>query len=239
LAAILCGAAYFIFNQGLVSLGILLLLTLATRFRPGTRDFGKFVEILFLFLLISFIINDLGIAYPYSLIIVLTGLVVLIFYEGPEWARLFFAPGQTAALFKQALVIAGLFVVLFGVWIYYRAPSINNPVPTDWPFDAIIIVGLGFSFYKAVVEEMIFRSFIYQRAQTAAGGIMAIPIQGVFYGLMQHRVGVPAGVEGVVLGSALGMALAYLVHRTGSVYLAMFVQFLVTLGIFCTLAFIG
>ncbi len=232
-------AGYFVLQEGIWVLAGLFLITLLTRFRSRTQNLGKFVEILFVFFIIFFIINDLGISYPYSLIIILTGLVGLIFYAGPEWSKLFFAPGETKSYFKLSLMIAAACVAVFSILVYFRNADITNPVPTEWPFDALIIAGIGFAFYKAVVEEMIFRSFIFERAQSAAGPTMAIPIQGTFYGLMFYRTGTPAGIEGALFGSLLGLSLGYLVHKTKSIYLSMLVQFLVTFGIFCALAIVG
>ncbi|MFQ5824513.1 MAG: CPBP family intramembrane glutamic endopeptidase [bacterium] len=239
LTATVTGIGYFVFGQGLWVMLVLLLLTLFTRFNRKTQTFGKFVEILFLFCLILFFINQLGIYYPYSLIIVLTCLVILIFFEGPEWRQLYFLPGDTKNYFKLSLTISIVAVLLYVLWIYFKSSSIPNPVPLHWPIDSLIILGIGFAIYLSIIEETIFRSFIFQRAKVVAGTNWAIPIQGIFYGLMHYRTGVPNGLEGIILGGLFGMGLGYLVKKTSSIYLSMSVHFIVTLVIFVELSILS
>lgn len=215
------------------------LLIIFTRFNPKTKEFGKYSEILFVFCLISFIINTLGINYPESLIIIWTFLILLIFYEGPEWSKLFFGFGETKIYFKLALLIAAVSSLVFGTLIFFRISTIENPIPLDWPTDVLIVLGLGFAFYLAIMEETIFRSFIFERAQGAAGSDYAVVIQGIFYGLMYYKTGVPGGIEGTVLGSLFGIALGYLVKKSGSIYLPMMVNVIVTFIIFLELLFLG
>ena len=217
----------------------LFLLVLFTRFNLKTKALGRFSEILFVFCLISFIINTLGINYPESLIIIWTFLIILIFYEGPEWSKLFFGFGETKTYFKLALLIAAVSSLVFGTLVFVRISTIENPIPLDWPTDALIVLGLGFAFYLAIMEETIFRSFIFERTQQAAGSTYAVPIQGAFYGLMYYKTGVPSGVGGVIFGSLFGMALGYLVKKSGSIYLSMMVNVIVTFIIFLELLFLG
>ncbi|MFQ6112555.1 MAG: type II CAAX prenyl endopeptidase Rce1 family protein [bacterium] len=233
------GIAYFVFGQGLWVISGLAFLTLLTRFNKKTRAFGKFVELLFIFCFISFLINQFGIYYPYSLIIVLTFAVILIFFEGPEWSQLYFLKGNSKNYLKLSLGFATFVVFLYLLWIYFKRSSIPNPVPLHWPIDTLIILGIGFAIYLSMTEEIIFRSFIFERAKTVAGANWAIPIQGTFYGLMHYRSGVPNGLEGVLLGGLFGMGLGYLVKKTSSIYLSIFVHFIVTLLVFVELSILS
>lgn len=239
--ATISGVCYFVLDAVYLALIGLFVATVITRFNFKTRNFGKFVEILFLFYLISYVIEGFGIKYPGSLIIVLTFLVTLIFFEGPEWSKLFFSVGQTKTYFKTALLFAAITLMVFGVAIYFDFSHIRNPVPVGAPFDALVIMGIGFAFYLPVMEEVIFRSFIYERATAATddGGQSAIFVQGILYGLMAYTVGVPSGLIGLVLGGLFGIGLGYLVNKSGSIYLSIFVHFVVTLGTFLELAILG
>lgn len=234
--AVVTGIGYFVFGQGIWVMSGLLLLTLLTRFNKRTQAFGKLVEILFIFCLISFLINQFGIYYPYSLIIVLTFLVILIFLEGPQWSQLYFLPGKSKNYFRLSMSFTAAIGLLYFLWIYFKSSSIQNPVPVHWPIDTLIVLGFGFAIYLSIVEEIIFRSFIFERAKAVAGTNWAIPIQGSFYGLMHYRSGVPNGFEGVILGGLFGMGLGYLVKKTSSIYLSMFVHFIVTLLVFVELS---
>ncbi|MCH8872733.1 CPBP family intramembrane metalloprotease [candidate division KSB1 bacterium] len=139
----------------------------------------------------------------------------------------------------MALLIAAVSSLVFGTLVFVRISTIENPIPLDWPTDALIVLGLGFAFYLAIMEETIFRSFIFERTQQAAGSTYAVPIQGAFYGLMYYKTGVPSGVGGVIFGSLFGMALGYLVKKSGSIYLSMMVNVIVTFIIFLELLFLG
>ncbi len=233
------GVLYFVSGAGPWLLLALLIITLITRFSGRTKNIGKLIEILFIFYLITFGIYNLGIDYPYSLIFVLTVLVVLIFYEGPEWSALYFAPGKTGSYFRWSVGFILANLVMFGAAIYIRYPNLKNPVPANWPLDVVLLTGIGFAFYRAVVEETIFRSFIYQRANSAIGGLGAIATQGILYGCMLYRFGVPSGVEGFILGSFFGMGSGYLVYKSESILLSLFLQFVVTLGVFIELIVLG
>lgn len=217
----------------------LFLIILFTRFKKSTKSFSKFIEILFIFYLISIVIRILGIDYPESLIIVLSILVILIFLEGPEWSRLFFHPGQTKAHFKLSLFFTLGSLLAYGIFIYFRKTEIRNPVPLGWPIDTLIIIGFGLAIFLAIIEEILFRSFIFERMASATNVKIAIPLQGLFYGFLQYRIGIPNGNEGIIFGSLFGMGLAYLVYKTNSIYLSMLVHFMVTLGIFWELTILG
>lgn len=233
------GITFFIITEGLLALAGLFALTLLTRFRENYKEMGKFIEMLFIFCLISTVINELGIPYPYSLIIVLTVLVVLIFYEGPEWGRLFFGFGKTAKYFKRTLAFAFITSIIFAGTIFLYQNSIENPVPISWPIDVLILLGIGFALYLAIMEEMIFRSFLLQRAESAVGFDVAIVAQGIFFALMYYRSGVPGDVVGAILGMLFGLGLGYLVKKTESIYPAILVHFIVTFVIFIELTILG
>jgi membrane protease YdiL (CAAX protease family) len=239
IVAAFTGIGYFILGLGLWVILGLLLLTLLTRFNRKTQAFGKFVEILFAFSLVSFLINQFGIHYPYSLIIVLTFLVILIVFEGPQWSELYFLSGDTKNHLKLSLGISVVLGLLFVLWIYFKRSTILNPVPRNWPIDTLIILGIGFAIYMSITEEIIFRSFIFERVKAVVGANWAILIQGTFYGLMYYRVGVPSGVEGIIFGGLFGIGLGYLVKKTSSIYLSMLVHFIVTLLVFVELSIIS
>jgi len=152
------GITFFILTEGLLTLAGLLALTLMTRFTTNYKETGKFIEMLFIFCLVSTAIHELGIPYPYSLIIVLTVLVVLIFYEGPEWSRLYFGFGKTHKYFKFTLAFAFVVSLIFAGAVFFYQNSIENPIPLSWPLDVLVLLGIGFALYLAIMEEMIFRS---------------------------------------------------------------------------------
>lgn len=240
LISVASGITFFIITESLISLVGLFILTVLTRFRGNYTEVGRFIEMLFVFCLISTAINELGIYYPYSLILVLALLIVMIFYEGPEWGNLYFGPGKMKAYFKHTLLLALIGSLVFGGVIYLERMSIQNPVPLFLPLDALIVLGVGFALYLAIMEEIIFRSFLFQRAESAVGSVhVAILAQAGFYGLMYFRSGVPGSIEGIVLGTLFGIGLGYLVKKSESIYPAILVHFVVTFVIFVELTILG
>jgi hypothetical protein len=205
---------------------------LMTRFRSETSAIGKLFFMLLIFTAASLTLNEFGIHYPYSLILVLALLVVLIFYEGPEWSKLYFGSGDTGRTFKFALLVTLIGVSIFCGWTWFRRTSVPNPIPTGWPIDALLVLGLGFAIYVGIVEEIIFRSFILQRARDAVGDGAGLLLQACFYGLLHFRAGIPGGLEGAVLGTIWGLLLGLLVRKSGSIYLSMLAQTVVTLALY-------
>ncbi len=233
------GLLFFVVGEPYWVLGGLLVLTALTRFRSKTAALGKFLEILLVFYLIWYALESFGAVYPGSLIVILTLMVVLIFFEGPEWGQLFFLPGKTSEYIRPAFALALLFLAVFGVAIYLNADRFANPVPLRAPVDTLIIMGVGFAFYLPAMEEMMFRSFLLERAQTAASAPVAVLAQALLYGFMSYKVGVPPGALGGALGFIFGLALGGLVYKSQSLYPSMLCHFVVTLGMFFELAVIG
>jgi len=239
LLAFCSGLGYFVLELGYAVLGGLFVVTIFTRFSQRWRNVGKFAEMLLVYCGLSTLMNELGIAYPYSLVLILTGLMALIFYEGPEWSALYFGFGKTPSYFKMSLGAGIAMGALFGVWLYTDAAAIRNPVPAGWPLDVLVLMAVGFAFYIAIMEEIIFRSFLLERATAAAGKDAAIISQAMFYGMIFYRIPVSGSVAGVVVGTVLGLLMGWLVRKTDSIYLAVFVHFVVALIVFVELALLG
>ncbi len=236
---LISGFAYFVLGQGYWALAFLAVFTLVTRFTKDYSNLGMATQALFVFCGISIGINEVGINYPYSLVIILTGLICLIFFEGPEWGLFRLGFGKTHLFFKLSMALAVLFSLVICGYVYWNYGNIDNPVPLEWPIDAILILGLGFALFMAIMNEMIFRSFLFQRIEAAAGSGVANLLQAMFFGFMWYKVPVTNGVPGILLGGTFGFALGYLAQKSGSIYLSMFVHFLVIFILFIELTLLG
>lgn len=239
LAVLISGFAYFVLGQGYWALAFLAVFTLATRFTKEYSNVGMAAQALLVFCGISIAINEVGINYPYSLVIILTGLIGLIFFEGPEWGLFRLGFGKTHLFFRLSLVFSVLLSIVICGAVYWNYGNVDNPVPLDWPIDAVLILGLGFALYMAIMNEMIFRSVLFQRIQTAASAGVANFLQALFFGFMWYKVPVTNGVPGILLGTTFGLALGYLTQKSGSIYLAMFVHFVVIFILFIELTLLG
>ncbi len=233
------GLLFFPLRQPYPAFGLLGVLLLATRFRRPTADLGKFVEILLAFCLIWYGIESFWVTYPGSLIIIVTVMVGLIFYEGPEWGELFFGAGQMRAQVKTAVVLAAGGLIVLGGAAYAVRGRLENPVPAGAPLDVLFVLGLGLALYLPLMEESIFRSFVYQRATATSRPATGILAQALLYGFMSYAVAVPSGLLGGVLGFLLALALGFLVYKSQSIYPAVLCRAMITLGLFMELAILG
>ncbi len=220
-------------------LAVLLVIAVATRLVRPAVAFGRLATMLFVFAALLRLMSSVGIAYPGALILVMTGLVSLIFFEGPEWSDLYFFKGKTGAHGRLALAGAIVMSLMFGVWIWLRQDTYTNPVALALPVDALIVVAVGFALYVAIVEESIFRSFILERVERAADGTTAVVAQGLLYGMMYSAMPLMNGPDGMLMGTVYGIFLGYLVKKSDSIYLSLFVHFVVSLVTFVELAILG
>jgi len=225
--------AYFIFGQTLWSvcgLGILALVGMA---KQNLRQPFGFAIVLFAFLLLNFLIGQLGIYYPYTNILVLAGMLGLFFFTGLPWSGLFFLPGKSRKWLRPALVFGALLgaIILVVVRLVPAALPVN-PVPREWPLDVLIVIALGYATFSALMEETIFRSLMVAFAAPHFSLPVAMVAQGLVFGLLHFRAGVPVGLPGIFLGSAWGLAAGWLVLKAESIYPAYVMHFILVLIVF-------
>lgn len=236
----LAGVGFFVFGFTLQIAAGLVLLALLLRWRPTTRRLGQYVELLAVFTVVSFVLTEFGIHYPYSYILILTAMMPVALLEGPWSETLLYMPGLTARFARPALIYGVLgSLALSLLLILYRPAVADNPVPAGWPVDALVILGLGFAVYVALFEETIFRSMLFARAEAAAGTTSAVFFQALFYGFLHYRSGIPKGWLGVAVMCALAIGLGWLVRTTRSVYLPILVRFLTALSVYITLLWLS
>jgi membrane protease YdiL (CAAX protease family) len=235
-------AAYFIFGQPLwatVGLGGLALVGFLL---PSWRGETGLIRVLFVFCLLTFVINELGITYPYSNIFVLTGLLGLFFLSGLSWKGLYFNPGQTRQWTSRALLMGLIFAAVVWaifVWRPKNFPSLGaNPVPAGWPVDVLMVLGVGYATFSAVVEETIFRSLVVAFARSHLSPPAAMVAQGVLFAAMHYRVGFPSSTGGAVLALIWGVLAGWLVLKADSIYPAYVMHFVIVLALFMGLIFL-
>jgi len=230
--------AYFIFGKTLWAVCGVGILALVGFFKQNLRKpFGLSI-VLFVFLLLNFLIDQLGIHYPYTNILVLAGLLGLFFLTELQWSGLFFLPGKSGQWMRRALTLG----LLLGAMILFAArfvPSAMpvNPVPKEWPIDVVIVIALGYAVFSALMEETIFRSLIVAFAALHFSLPVAMVMQAIVFGLMHFRVGVPVGLPGIFLGSVWGLAAGWLVLKAESIYPAYVMHFVLVLVVFIGLTF--
>lgn len=235
-------AAYFVFAQPLWAIAGLGILTLLGLILPSWRAATGWARVVFVFCLLMFIINELGIAYPYSNIFVLTGLIGLFFLSGESWKGLYFGPGQTRQWTKRAFVIglgfAAVVLMLFAFLPKNLQALGANPVPANWPVDVLIVVAIGYAAFSTLMEETIFRSVMMAFSRSHLSPSMAVVAQGFVFGAMHYRAGFPSNAGGAILSLIWGLLAGWLVLKSESIYPAYVMHFVVVLTFFIGLIFL-
>jgi len=231
--------AYFVLGQPLwatVGLGILALFGFIF---PSWRAAMGLSRVVFIFCLLTFIINELGIAYPYSNIFVLTGLLGLFFLSGESWKGLYFGPGQTRQWTRRAFLIGlGFATGVLMLFAFLPEQLGANPVPAGWPIDVLIVVAIGYAAFSALMEEAIFRSVMIAFSRSHLTPSVAVMAQGLVFGAMHYRVGFPSNAGGALLSLIWGLLAGWLVLKADSIYPAFVMHFVVVLTLFVGLIFL-
>lgn len=231
-------AIYFIAGKPLWAVLALAALSLASYLFPAWQQIMTFPRLVFAFLALTFIINTFGIAYPYSNIFVLTGLLGLFALSGMTWKSLQFLPGKTGRWGKTALGIA-LGLAAITLLIYFWRPALlgENPTPREWPVDVIIMMALGYAIFSALMEETVFRGVLMAYCRQYFSADVAIFAQALIFAMMHYRVGFPMNLAGAVLALLWGLGAGWLVKRAESIYPAYLMHFVIVLSLFLALAF--
>ncbi len=232
-------AIYFVYEQPLWALSGLGAFTLLGNLLPALRRALAFSRVVLMFCLLTFLINNFGIAYPYTNIFVLTGLLGVFALTGMEWKGLFFSAGQTAKYTRTALWFALGVGALTLVVYYAKADLIGaNPTPKDWPADVIIVMALGYAIFSALMEETIFRSMMIAFARQHMSANAAVFAQAVVFAAMHYRMGFPTNATGAALAFIWALSAGWLVRKSDSVYPAYAMHFVLVLILFLVMAFV-
>lgn len=232
-------AAYFILGEPLWAIGSLALLALIGFVLPGWRAAMGLARVVFIFCLLMFVINELGIAYPYSNIFVLTGVMGLFFLSGESWKGLYFGPGQTRQWMRRAFGIGlGFSAIVLALFALIPNQLGANPVPTEWPVDVLVVVGFGYATFSMLMEETIFRSVMVAFSRAQLTPAVAVVAQSLVFGAMHYRVGFPSHAGGALLSFIWGLLAGWLVLKADSIYPAYVMHFVVVLTLFVGLIFL-
>ena len=232
-------AIYFFYGQPLWALIGLGVFTLLGNFFSSVRHALGFSRVVLLFGLFTYLINKFGIAYPYTNILVLTGLLGVFALTGMEWQALFFNAGETKRYSRTALLLAVAIAALI-LAVFYVVPNVlgANPTPKEWPADVIVVMALGYAIFSALMEETIFRSVMLAFARQHMSMNAAVVAQAAVFAAMHYRMGFPTQAAGAVLAFVWGLAAGWLVRKSDSVYPAYAMHFVLVLILFLAMAFV-
>ncbi len=231
-------AVYFFYGQPLWALVGLGVFTLLGNLVPSLRAALGFSRTVLLFGLFTYLINNFGIAYPYTNILVLTGLLGVFAMTGMEWKALFFNAGETKRYSRTAMLLA-LAVAALILAVFFAQPDLlgANPTPKEWPADVIIVMAIGYAIFSALMEETIFRSVMLAFARQHMSMNAAIVAQAAVFAAMHYRMGFPTQAAGAGLAFVWGLSAGWLVRKSDSVYPAYAMHFVLVLILFLVMAF--
>lgn len=231
-------AVYFFYGQPLWALVGLGVFTLLGNLVPAMRRALGFSRVVLLFGLFTYLINKFGIAYPYTNILVLTGLLGVFAMTGMEWQSLFFNTGETKRYTRTAMMLAVAVAALI-LAVFFVMPNVlgPNPTPKEWPADVIIVMAIGYAIFSALMEETIFRSVMLAFARQHMSMNAAVVAQAAVFAAMHYRMGFPTQVAGAALAFVWGLAAGWLVRKSDSVYPAYAMHFVLVLILFLVMAF--
>jgi membrane protease YdiL (CAAX protease family) len=148
--------------------------------------------------------------------VVVAAVVIAAFaFRSAEQRRRAFAWGRLQG--GSIVAVAALSGAALLIWQRALAPDlgwVSAQVP-QWPWPMLAAAGLVFSLANALIEESVYRGFLWAELDAAFRGRWVAPvISSLVFGLI-HLEGVPGGYIGVVMATLYGFALAALRWRSG------------------------
>ena len=153
--------------------------------------------------------------WPLYLLVPLAGYALTVFCVGPlrrtvTWLRLGRCGWDVAGATLAIIVVASAALVLWYVWLARDLSDMTNKL-REIPFPSLVALGLAFSIFNALLEEVLFRGILYEALDAEYGLWRAVVIQGVIFGVV-HTQGVPRGALGMIMASVYGVMLGWLRH---------------------------
>jgi membrane protease YdiL (CAAX protease family) len=153
--------------------------------------------------------------WPLYLLVPLAGYALTVFCVAPlrrsvVWLHLGRFGWDVAAATLAIIVVASVALVLWYVWLTPDLRDLTNElreIPNPW----LIALGVAFSLFNALLEEILFRGILFEALEAEYGRWWAVLIQGVVFGVV-HTQGVPRGPLGMVMASVYGVMLGWLRH---------------------------
>ncbi len=167
----------------------------------------------------------LGGVFGTQLIILLVPLAVALYTKKDVCQTYGFRTAAPAGFAGAFIMILGLYLIniMLSYVLVWMFPSSADRVTTT--FSSVMEGDFGFVFLviavaPAICEEMLFRGFLFQTMRAAYRAPVAVCIVAALFGLYHMSLVkfIPTGL--------LGLALCYVVHKTGSIYPSMMMHFL-------------
>ncbi len=156
--------------------------------------------------------------WPWYLLVPLAGYALTVCCVAPlrhsvNWLRLGRSDWDVAGATVVIIVLASTALVLWYALCEHDLRKMIDVLKTI-PYPSLILLGIAFSIFNALLEEILFRGILYEALDAEYGLWWAVLIQGVIFGIV-HAQGFPNGAIGVVMASLYGVMLGWLRHFSG------------------------
>jgi len=125
-----------------------------------------------------------------------------------------FRPGYLRReIIYWVFIISCISILALIGWYFIFKPDLSKHLKMlpQLPLWLYPLAGLGFALANAFAEEFICRGVIMQALDGAVGaGIIAILLQGIFFGALHYAGGFPNGVVGFMLAAIYGIMLGFI-----------------------------
>ena len=156
--------------------------------------------------------------WPLYLLVPLAGYALTVYCVPPlrrsvNWLRLGRGDWEVIGATFVIIVLASTALILWYALCEHDLRKMTDILKTI-PYPSLILVGIAFSIFNALLEEILFRGIQYEALDAEYGLRWAVLIQGIIFGIV-HAQGFPNGVIGVVMASLYGVMLGWLRHFSG------------------------
>lgn len=162
------------------------------------------------------------------LILIIAGLYILhlfykqkvsFFQQKPEWNHRIVLPFHSTSVFHFLLLGLIINVVIFASLIIQQEFSY---------LQSVVVFGLLFSIINSVFEEAIWRGIVLSSLQKRTSLFYAVTVTSIGFGLMHLSIGFSFSAS--LLFSFAGLAYAFIVWNTKSIYPAILFHFIINMG---------
>lgn len=219
----------------LMTLLSILLLYLVSRYAPVISVLHETLEIVLLFVTLSFLMHQIGLDrfIPANIIPILVLMYLfLVVFKKRNRAGLFLSRGNNRGTFKIFVLFTLLSIGSLAVWFILQKQNAHAKFIPNLPVSILIPLGVGFAIINAIYEEGIFRSILLVHFSNEIGFAFAVILQSIWFSFLHFQSGFPSGMIGIGLTFVFGVMMGYLVYRTRSILVPVIIHALADFSIF-------
>lgn len=193
------------------------------------------LEIIFLFFLIEFLLNRVGLdnLFPLNHVISISSLYFFLFRIKKSNAnKLNLRVGNIKNAILISFIVIILSVIGLSVWFILQKDNPYAEMIPNAPMILLILMGVGFAIINSIYEEGIFRSIFLSYFSKEINFTFALILQAIWFSFLHYQAGFPSGEIGIILTFIFGIIMGYLVHRTNGILIPVIIHFVADLSVF-------